>query len=326
MQITVVIPTYNRPDFLKKAIESVLQQTFQDFTIFISDNASTKETAEVVNNFNDNRIIYHRHIENIGMQGNWKFCLENAPGNNIALLEDDNYFLPNHLSDAASLMLKHDIQFYSCNSKLNDELYTNIFSETIALKKEEIRIANLLLDIRIPASGVVFSKGLLKHINFAMAKDLWCMDRFYWRSMILHTGLIFNPAVNIIYVVHKNNITHSLLNDFRSRAKASAQNRFVDRYILFMYTSMYPSRILEIVDDLLKRNSSDLQYILPSFYSSEKNQKLFTIGNLLLEKLYLKKKVPFFKYLPDFLSAFLIKKINSINSLIGNWEAPKVHN
>ena len=65
--ITTIIPTYRRPKYLKKAIESILSQTYPHFQIWVCDNASGDETAEVVAEFSkkDPRVHYFCHEKNI---------------------------------------------------------------------------------------------------------------------------------------------------------------------------------------------------------------------------------------------------------------------
>ena len=58
--ITISIPTHNRPKLLKKAISSILNQTYKDFKLVILDNASSPSTLNVVNDFDDIRISYFR--------------------------------------------------------------------------------------------------------------------------------------------------------------------------------------------------------------------------------------------------------------------------
>ena len=65
--VSVCIPTYNRASLLTGAIESVLSQTFHDFTLLIVDNASEDETEAVVQSFDDSRIMYVRNARNIGV-------------------------------------------------------------------------------------------------------------------------------------------------------------------------------------------------------------------------------------------------------------------
>ena len=55
---SIIIPTYNRSNFIAAAIKSVLNQTYTNWELFIIDDGSTDNTKEVVSNFNDPRILY----------------------------------------------------------------------------------------------------------------------------------------------------------------------------------------------------------------------------------------------------------------------------
>jgi len=52
--VSIIIPTYNRANYLEKAIESVLKQTYENIEIIVSDNASTDNTMEVMQKYKDN--------------------------------------------------------------------------------------------------------------------------------------------------------------------------------------------------------------------------------------------------------------------------------
>ncbi len=56
--VSVIIPTYNRPDLVKKAIQSVLAQTYKDFEIIVVDDGVEKRAEEAVKSFADQRIRY----------------------------------------------------------------------------------------------------------------------------------------------------------------------------------------------------------------------------------------------------------------------------
>ena len=72
-QITTVIPTYRRPKLLRRAIESVLAQTYPHLTVTVFDNASGDETEEVVGELarRNPRVRYHCHPETIGASANF---------------------------------------------------------------------------------------------------------------------------------------------------------------------------------------------------------------------------------------------------------------
>ena len=68
--LDVYIITYNRAKYLRESIKSVLAQTYSNFELTILDNCSTDETADIVREFNDNRLKYIKHERNLGAWGN----------------------------------------------------------------------------------------------------------------------------------------------------------------------------------------------------------------------------------------------------------------
>src|SRR4029453_8493898 len=96
-KVSVIIPTHNRAEFLRSAIASVLNQTFQDFEIVIIDDASKDHTQEVIAHFNDTRIkVIHNQISK-GAAGARNIGLTNTSGEYIAFLDDDDEWLPEKL-------------------------------------------------------------------------------------------------------------------------------------------------------------------------------------------------------------------------------------
>jgi glycosyltransferase involved in cell wall biosynthesis len=95
--ISVTIATYNRAHLLPRAVNSVLNQTFQDFELIIIDDCSTDNTKEIVKSFNDKRIIYHRHEKNKGYLAARNTGWDLARGKYNCHLGDDDELLPNAL-------------------------------------------------------------------------------------------------------------------------------------------------------------------------------------------------------------------------------------
>lgn len=100
--ITAIICTYRRPKLLRRAIESILNQTYQDFQICVYDNASGDETAAVVAESaqQDSRIKYHCHPENIGLLKNYSYAMQQVDTPFFSFLGDDDVILPNFYSMA----------------------------------------------------------------------------------------------------------------------------------------------------------------------------------------------------------------------------------
>ncbi len=100
-RITTVIPTYRRPEKLRRAIRSVLKQTYPHFRILVLDNASGDETATVVRELRqqDPRIEYVCHAQTIDVVQNFQAGLLSVQTEFFSFLADDDVLLPNFFKD-----------------------------------------------------------------------------------------------------------------------------------------------------------------------------------------------------------------------------------
>jgi len=96
--VSVITPTYNHAEELPRAINSVLAQTFEDFEYIVVDDASTDDTESVVDSYDDERILYIRHEENMGGSAARNTGIEQARGRYIAFLDADDEWLPEKLA------------------------------------------------------------------------------------------------------------------------------------------------------------------------------------------------------------------------------------
>jgi glycosyltransferase involved in cell wall biosynthesis len=96
-KVSVIIPTRNRAELLRKSIHSVLQQTYHNYEIIVVDDASADHTLSTLESFNDGRIIYLHHETSKGgsVARNTGIC--HARGEYIAFLDDDDEWLPTKL-------------------------------------------------------------------------------------------------------------------------------------------------------------------------------------------------------------------------------------
>ena len=115
-KVSVCIPTYNRSDYLKYSVNSVLTQTYSDFELIICDDGSTDNTPEIVNNFKDNRIIYVRHPQNIGRSKNMRSGFENAKGEYFIKFDDDDALTIDFLSKTVAILDKNSNVDFVCTN------------------------------------------------------------------------------------------------------------------------------------------------------------------------------------------------------------------
>jgi len=103
---SVVIPTYNRADFIFKTIQSVLNQTYPAFEIIIIDDGSRDNTEAVVKAIPDKRIVYQK-VEN-GERGRARnIGTLQAKGDYITFIDSDDLAYPNHLAEAARMVASY---------------------------------------------------------------------------------------------------------------------------------------------------------------------------------------------------------------------------
>jgi glycosyltransferase involved in cell wall biosynthesis len=94
--VSVVIPTYNRAQFVTKAIDSVLSQTFTDYEIIVVDDGSTDNTKETLKQYRDK--IKYIYQENSGVSTARNTGIKNSTGPWLAFLDSDDKWLPEYLS------------------------------------------------------------------------------------------------------------------------------------------------------------------------------------------------------------------------------------
>jgi hypothetical protein len=106
--VSVLIPTYDRPHYLKSAIESVLAQTLTDFEVIVRNDCGPADTASVVADFSDSRLAHRRNERNLGLAGNNSILFAEATGRYVAHLDDDDAWTPTYLESLVAPMEADD--------------------------------------------------------------------------------------------------------------------------------------------------------------------------------------------------------------------------
>lgn len=111
--VTIGMPVYNGEKYIAEAIDSLLSQTFTDFELIISDNASTDKTGLICREYanQDERITYIRHNKNRGALQNFQFVLDEAKGKYFMWAAHDDLWAPDFLEKSTDLLSNSDINF-----------------------------------------------------------------------------------------------------------------------------------------------------------------------------------------------------------------------
>jgi hypothetical protein len=121
--VTTVIPTYRRPQFVRRAIHSALKQSFERVRVAVYDNASGDETSDGVGAIarRDGRVTYHRHDTNIGASANYNYGLARVTTPYFSLLADDDVLLPELYARAVEALEKdREIRFFCARTIIDN--------------------------------------------------------------------------------------------------------------------------------------------------------------------------------------------------------------
>lgn len=111
--VSIVMPAYNSEKFIHEAIQSVLNQTYQNWELLIVDDCSTDNTIQIINSFKDNRIHYFTLKENSGAAVARNYAIERTKGEYMAFLDSDDLWHPEKLERQLTFMIEHHIDFSS---------------------------------------------------------------------------------------------------------------------------------------------------------------------------------------------------------------------
>jgi glycosyltransferase involved in cell wall biosynthesis len=145
--VSVILPTYNRSHLIRRAIKSVINQTYTDIEIIIVDDASDDNTEAVIETIDDKRVVYIRHNMNKGGAASRNTGIIKAQGKYIAFQDDDDEWINEKLEKQMNVMLNSSSRVgvvYSSFKRIKNHNFS-IIPENHILNKEG-RILHQLLD------------------------------------------------------------------------------------------------------------------------------------------------------------------------------------
>ena len=165
--VSIIIPTYNHAKYLGRSLQSVINQTYENWEVIIIDNHSTDDTSNLVNNYTDQRIKYLK-IHNDGIIAKSRnLGIKTAKGNWIAFLDSDDWWSNDKLKICMSYcsnsvdLIYHQLQIQSNKTKS----FGRKIIKTRKLKKP-VLVDLLFEGNAISNSSVVVKKDMLEKIGF----------------------------------------------------------------------------------------------------------------------------------------------------------------
>ncbi len=207
---TVVIPTYNHADFLKEALQSVIDQKYKNWEAVVIDNHSHDHTDEVIKSFRDSRIKLHKIYNNGVIAASRNLGIELSTNEWIAFLDSDDKWYPNKLIEVSRFL--SSINSYDVVSTDEYKVFHN------KKNKRTLRYGPLPKNVyehmlvygnRLSPSATVVRKSFLQkeNITFNENKNFITVEDYDFWLRLAFSGARFKfiPSVQGEYLVHSSN-------------------------------------------------------------------------------------------------------------------------
>ncbi len=253
-ELSICIPTYNQVSHLKKTIDSLIEQTYQNFELIISDDSTTDYVRELINSYRlffGERLSYFHNKPSLGAPKNWNYAISLSKGKWVKLMHHDDWF---YTSDALEkLVLKailnpNAIIFAGIKGEFvqDNRKYQNLPSQ-YSIDKIKIDPFSLVwANIIGPPSTIIFPR-----INIAFDKKLiWLVDIEFYIQLLINLNF---DLVYIEEILFENNPDdHNITN-------ACFQNKSLElKEFTYIFKKYNPNPNIKEVYKFLKNLKSHL--------------------------------------------------------------------
>ena len=177
--ISVLLPVYNGESFIKQAIDSILNQSFQDFELVIVDDGSRDDSLDLIRSYVDKRIVLISQ-ENTGLPGALNCAIDKARGKYLARHDQDDVSLPTRFEEQLHLMEARDLDFCGCNIVTMDDL-GSLMKEVVMPTTPDLITITMACTVPFAHGSVMMRKSFLdqhalRYRQGSSTEDyeLWC--------------------------------------------------------------------------------------------------------------------------------------------------------
>ena len=277
---SVVIPLYNKENYISETINSVLKQSVQDFELIVINDGSTDKSLDIVKSFNDFRISLIDQ-KNIGLSATRNKGIKLAKGRIVALLDADDLWQPNFLKEIKSFHEAHpDIDVFGTSyQEYNGKQFLNTKKNIPKIKFGTSFIINNFFECNlfqpiITASSIAFKKGVMKDLTFDSAIDYGEDIDFYIKCFSQYKlGYIYKNLA-IIRVDNQDQITTTGIKDkkipdfdtYKDITPNSSLKKYLD-FVRYSFATQYKtigdfSNYKKLADAIDKSNLTSKQAFL----------------------------------------------------------------
>lgn len=243
--ISIIFPVGRLTDFTILSLKSALNQNLKEIILIVVDNTGGKKIKELIKGFKDDRILYLKYDEKFGAAEARNFGLQHVKTEFLAILDSDDFYLPNHLKLATNTLIETNSDVYYCG-------YINQYASGFVfprVPKKELRYFDLLTFNPIGHSTVVMKSYIKpKYENYEVRHDLLLWTSLFKKKFVF----VNNQEINVI-----RNILLGSLSKNKSRLVLAHYNIYRNA----LGFSLFNSIVLVVI--ICARHS--IQFLIKSF-------------------------------------------------------------
>lgn len=295
---SIVIPLYNKENFIENTLKSVLNQSFTDFEVIIVNDGSTDLSEERVFLFDDSRIHYYRK-KNGGVSSTRNYGIEKAKSNYIAFIDADDYWYPNFLNEMFKNINSHpELKVFSIAIEIETSK-KNLQADYSIKRTGDCEIVNYFAASNkrtiLCSSSSVFHESIFKEIGTFDPKLKSGEDTDLWIRIGLVYPILFSWKILARYVYDENSLSKN--------HKTTIDSVNLSKYQLLEKTNPELKKFLDL-------NRFSLAIKSKLINDNESFKKLYNAIDL--NKLSLKKRVLLL------LPAYLLRPLINLKTLLAN--------
>lgn len=266
--VSVIVPTYNRPETLGRALESILAQTMPDFEALVV-NDHGQDVGALVESFGDDRIRHMVHLKNRGLAATRNTALRAARGKYVCYLDDDDAMLPRHLAVLSGYLETHPERVaYTRSNWVIEKVLEDGRRERVSTEPYpafDFSRDDLLWHNLMPVCAIMHEKALLAQTGLFNEKldshedyDLWVrMSRKYDFAVIEEiTNEVFSPQAAATMSKNRLRMFRTLITVYGKYASLSAGKEVVQARQLACLRQLereaHAFLLLEFMDTLIE--------------------------------------------------------------------------
>jgi glycosyltransferase involved in cell wall biosynthesis len=235
---SIIIPTYNRGERIKRTLLSALNQNFEKYEIIVVDDGSTDNTEEIIKSFHDSRIFYYKK-ENGERAAARNFGADKAIGNYITFLDSDDVLYPSYLLNASVVIKKNNCPgVIHLAYEVKDET-DKIISKMNFIQSDTYKF--LMFGNPLSCIGMFIKRDIFNRFRFNEDRDLTLSEDWeLWLRLVANFGVKTDKRISAAMISHSGRSVHeSDESKLLLRKKLSLQYAFEDAMVRNKYLKYY---------------------------------------------------------------------------------------